>query len=142
MVSQRPGPADVIQRLQRAQNEHDLDAFVACFAGDYRSEQPVHPDRAFEGREQVRANWSAVFAGVPDFHSELLRSADDGATHWVEWRWTGTRVDGSRLDDRGVTILGVQNGEIVWGRLYLEPVEEQGAGISSVVRRMSGREPG
>ena len=61
---------DVFERLQDAQNSHDLDAFVACFDSDYRSEQPVHPDRAFTGSEQVRRNWAAVFDGVPDLRAD------------------------------------------------------------------------
>ena len=63
-----------MERLNAALNAHDLEAFLACFQDDYESEQPAHPDRAFRGREQVRSNWSAVFDGVPDFRSELLRS--------------------------------------------------------------------
>jgi hypothetical protein len=47
---------EVLERLRDAQNGHDLDAFVACFDPQYRSEQPVHPDRAFVGSEQVRSN--------------------------------------------------------------------------------------
>ena len=66
---------DVLERLQAAQNRHDLDAFVACFDPGYQSEQPVHPDRVFAGSEQVRTNWAEVFAGVPDFRADLLRSA-------------------------------------------------------------------
>ena len=49
----------VMNRLLAAMNAHDLDAFVACFALDYRSEQPVHPSRAFEGSDKVRENWRA-----------------------------------------------------------------------------------
>jgi ketosteroid isomerase-like protein len=59
----------VVERLNAAMNAHDLEAFLACFRDDYESEQPAHPDRAFQGREQVRSNWSAIFAGVPDFRS-------------------------------------------------------------------------
>jgi len=66
---------DLLERLRDAQNAHDLDAFVARFDPRYRSEQPVHPDRAFVGADQVRRNWAEVFAGVPDFRAELLRSA-------------------------------------------------------------------
>jgi ketosteroid isomerase-like protein len=105
------------------QNRHDLDAFVACFDPEYRSEQPVHPDRAFMGSEQVRRKWAEVFAGVPDFQAELLRSADEGDTGWAEWHWRGTRTDGTRLEMRGVTIFGVRDDRIVRGRLYLEDVE-------------------
>jgi hypothetical protein len=126
----------VLERLHDAQNSHDLAAFVACFDPQYRSEQPVHPDRAFVGSEQVRSNWAEVFAGVPDFQAGLLRSADAGDTGWAEWHWHGTRADGTRLDMRGVTIFGVRDGHIVWGRLYLEDVGG-GQGIDQAVHRMA-----
>jgi hypothetical protein len=134
------GPAvtgDVLERLRDAQNRHDLDSFVDCFDPAYRSEQPVHPDRAFTGREQVRRNWAAVFDGVPDFQAELLGSAQAGDAHWAEWYWHGTRVDGTRLEMRGMTIFGIQQDRIVWGRLYLEDVDRSGGNIDQAVRRMT-----
>jgi hypothetical protein len=128
---------DVLERLRDAQNAHDLDAFVACFDERYRSEQPVHPDRAFVGSDQVRTNWAAVFAGVPDFRAELLRSTRQGDTGWAEWHWHGTRTDGTRLAMRGVTIFGIRDDRIVWGRLYLEDVQP-GQGIGQAVQHMAG----
>jgi hypothetical protein len=128
---------DVLERLRDAQNAHDLDAFVACFDERYRSEQPVHPDRAFVGSDQVRTNWAAVFAGVPDFRAELLRSTRQGDTGWAEWHWHGTRTDGTRLAMRGVTIFGIRDDRIVWGRLYLEDVQP-GQGIDQAVQHMTG----
>ena len=65
----------VVARMHAAINAHDIDAFVACFAADYDSMPPAHPHRAFRGAQQVRANWSAVFAGVPDFRAELVAIA-------------------------------------------------------------------
>jgi hypothetical protein len=137
-MTDQPGPRELLDRLLRAQNDHDIDSFVACFASGYRSAQPVHPDRTFVGREQVRTNWSSVFEGVPDFRAELIRTAVQDGTVWSEWQWTGTRADGGHLDDRGVIILGVARGEIEWARLYIEPVEEQGGGITAAVDRMRG----
>jgi hypothetical protein len=128
---------DVLERLRDAQNAHDLDAFVACFDERYRSEQPVHPDRAFVGSDQVRTNWAAVFAGVPDFRAELLRSTRQGDTGWAEWHWHGTRTDGTRLAMRGVTIFGIRDDRIVWGRLYLED-GQPGQGIGQAVQHMAG----
>jgi len=55
----------VIDRLAVAMNAHDLDAAAGFFREDFRSEQPAHPGRAFTGRAQMRANWEAMFAGVP-----------------------------------------------------------------------------
>jgi len=126
-----------MERLRAAMNEHDLDAFLACLSPDYRSEQPVHPQRGFAGREQVEKNWSAMFEGIPDFHAELLSTAREGDTVWAEWRWTGTRANDAPLDMRGVTLFEIKNGQIVSGRLYMEEVEEAGADIGEAVRRLA-----
>ena len=48
---------NVIDRLLAAMNAHDLEAAVALFHENYRSEQPAHPGRAFVGRAQMHANW-------------------------------------------------------------------------------------
>jgi len=128
----------VAERLRAAMNARDIDAFVACFAEDYDSRQPAHPDRAFTGRDQVRENWSAIFEGVPDFSSELVATAASADVEWSEWRWRGTQADGTKLDMAGVIVGGVRDGLLQWARLYVEPVE-QGEGIEAAVRDMSGR---
>jgi ketosteroid isomerase-like protein len=133
-------PEAVADALAEAMNAHDIDAFVSLFAQDYDSRQPVHPDRAFVGRDQVRANWSAVFAGTPDFRAELVATAVAADTLWSEWRWRGTHEDGSRLDMAGVIVGGVSDGMLTWARLYMEPVESGGQGIDAAVRSMSGRD--
>jgi ketosteroid isomerase-like protein len=129
----------VAERIDAAMNAHDVDAFVACVAEDYDSAQPAHPDRAFRGREQVRANWSAIFESVRDFRSELVRAHAVGDTEWSEWRWHGTQPDGTPLDMAGVIVFGIRDGLAAWARLYVEPVE-QGAGIDAAVRAMAGDE--
>jgi ketosteroid isomerase-like protein len=128
----------VAERLAVAMNAHDIDALVDCFAEDYDSVQPAHPDRAFRGREQVRTNWSSVFAGVPDFRAELVSADAVGDAEWSEWRWSGRQADGTRLDMAGVILLGVRDGRIAKARLYIEPVEQAGAGIDAAVRDMAG----
>jgi SnoaL-like protein len=86
----------------------------------------------------VRQNWAEIFAGVQDFHADLLRSAQEGDSEWAEWHWHGTRADGTRLEMRGVTIFGVREDRIAWGRLYLEEVEVAGQGIEQAVQQMAG----
>ena len=127
----------VLQRLHDAMNRHDIEAFLECFAPDYRSEQPAHPARAFIGTEQVRKNWSALFAGLPNFRAQVLRSVVDADTIWTEWHWQGTRGDGSHAHFRGVTLFGTDEERITWGRLYVEPVEVSGEGIDRAVAQMS-----
>ena len=127
--------AEIMDRLRSAMNAHDLDAFVACFAPDYESEQPAHPSRSFRGSDQVRKNWASVFAGVPDFTGELLLSAlTDEGVEVGEWRWQGTHTDGSSFGMQGVIVAGIQHGLIAWARLYMEPIEQGGANIDEMVQ--------
>src|SRR5947207_5930814 len=125
----------MMNRLLAAMNAHDLDAFVACFAPDYCSEQPAHPSRAFEGSDKVRENWTSVFSGVPDFNAELLVCAtNDDGVEIGEWRWRGTHSDGSPFAMQGVTVMRIEAEQIAWGRLYMEMVERDGAEIDEMVR--------
>jgi ketosteroid isomerase-like protein len=127
----------LVARLHAAMNAHDIEAFVGCFAPDYESVPPAHPGRAFSGREQVRTNWSAIFNAVPDFHAELVRLDAVGDVAWSEWQWQGAQTDGGRLDMAGVIVFGVRHDLIAWARLYVEPVEHEGAGIDAAVRDMT-----
>jgi ketosteroid isomerase-like protein len=127
--------AEIMNRLLAAMNAHDLDTFVACFAAQYDSQQPAHPSRAFRGSDQVRKNWEGVFAGVPDFTAELvLATTTHDGVEVGEWRWHGTHTDGSLFRMEGVIVVGVQRGQIAWGRLYMEPVEQGGANIDEMVQ--------
>jgi hypothetical protein len=125
---------EVMDRLLEAMNAHDLDAFVDCFAQDYRSEQPAHPGRAFVGSAQVRENWSGVFAGVPDLRAELVLSVTLDGVEIGEWRWSGTHTDGAPFAMRGVIVTGIDDSRIAWGRLYMEPVEQDGVDINQMVQ--------
>jgi ketosteroid isomerase-like protein len=120
--------------LRQAISRRDLDALATCFAPDYDSTFPAHPDRGFSGHEQMRRNWAQIFAAVPDIEAWLLRWAAVGDTLWAEWDWHGTRADGAPFAMRGVTIQGVSSGRIIWARLYMEPVQ-QGAGPDAAVRQ-------
>jgi ketosteroid isomerase-like protein len=129
-------PPGVIKRLQNAINQHDLDEFVACFDPAYQSEQPVHPDRTFQGQDQVRKNWSQVFSGIPDLEAILLLCMSEGETVWTEWDWKGTYTDGTPFSMRGVIIFGIQQDQIKWGRLYMELVQESSTGIDASVQQL------
>jgi ketosteroid isomerase-like protein len=126
---------EVVERLRLATNAHDLEALVACFAPEYRNETPVHPERGFNGRDQVRKNWEQIFSAIPDVRTEVLRCAVEGNTVWSEWEHRGTRPDGSQHVMRGVVIFGVEDGLAAWARFYLEPVQEDAEGADAFVRR-------
>ena len=128
----------LIERLTAAQNAHDLEAMLACFHADYHSEQPLYPARTFTGVDQVRANWGTLLAAIPDFHAETLQSAADGDVVFSEVHWTGTKADGTTLDERGVIVMGVRDDHVAWGRLYVDEVARDSPGIDAVVRDMAG----
>lgn len=123
-----------VERLHEAMNQHDLDAFLECFDENYQSEQPIHPNRGFGGKEQVRKNWSSIFESFPDLTAELLRHTSDEGTAWSEWHWTATGLNMAR-----VIIFGVEADRIVWGRLYMDAIEEGGENIDEAVRSMTDR---
>lgn len=131
----RTHPA-MLERLTAAQNAHDASAFASLFADDYASSQPVHPGRAFRGRAQVLANWTSVFAGVPDFHAEVVDSCEVAGTEWGEVDWRGHHVDGSPFAMRGVLILTVRDDLVAAARLYVEPVEAHGDDIDAAVEQL------
>ncbi len=121
-VSAQPSAIPLIERLESALNAHDVEAVMDCIDPDYENEQPLHPDRAFRGTEQARENWAAIFRDVPDFQARVLRWTLQEDTLWAEWVWAGTQLDGSSLELRGVTLFGVREDQIIWERLYMEPV--------------------
>ena len=128
-------------RLADAMNRHDPQGMADCFAPDYHSEQPVHPNRTFTGNGQVAKNWTEMFAGVPDMRIECLADDTVGSRTWTEWAWTGHYTDGSDFDIRGVTIAGLRDdGLIQWMRFYVEPVEQDSPDIEEVVHQLSGAE--
>lgn len=130
------GMASMVDRLSDALNSRDAEQMAALFAEDYESAQPLHPSRGFGGRDQVLSNWSAVFAGVPDFTAELIAWAVNGPVEWGEWDWRGSHLDGSPFAMRGVSIVEVRDGLIARAHLYMEPVEVGGGDIDDSVREL------
>lgn len=139
MTSKQAEEQGLLERLLGAVNAHDLDALVACFAGDYRNETPVHPARGFRGSAQVRRNWAQLFSGVPDIRARVLDSASDGrGTVWSEWEMSGNRRDGQAVLLRGVVIFDVAGGLAQRARFYVEPVEESSGDVDTAVGRLVG----
>jgi ketosteroid isomerase-like protein len=126
------------EALTEATNNHDINALVDCFADDYVNETPAHPARGFRGREQVRRNWTAIFAGVPDFGMRVVRQVVDGSEVWMEVEMAGTRRDGAAHLLRGVIRFEVMQNHATRARFYVEPVEEASGDVNAAVDRAVG----
>jgi ketosteroid isomerase-like protein len=128
-------PEGPVRRMLAAANRHDLEAMVSQFAEDYRNTTPVHPARSFTGSAQVRKNWTALFAGLPD----LTLTVHDAATGpdgkvWMEWSNRGTRPDGSVQQAAGVAIFTLRDDKIAAAQFYLEPVDQDPGDVNEAVR--------
>ncbi len=116
--------SSVLLKMEAAINAHDIDAFVNCFALDFVGEHPVHPERNLIGAEQVRKNWTALFAQVPDIQAKLITHTIADELGWSEWHWQGNQTNGTELDMRGVVVVGLRENTIAWARLYMEQLAQ------------------
>lgn len=132
-------PTDLVARLFDRTNAHDVEGLVGCFAPDYALTNPAHPARDFVGREQVRRNWTGLFAGVPDLAASVRSMVADGERVWVELAMDGTRRDGERVRFAGVQVFTVRDGLVQGCRFYLEPVESDGVDADAAVRQAAGQ---
>jgi ketosteroid isomerase-like protein len=130
--------AEMLRRLEQATDAHDLEVLVDCFATEYVNEAPLHPARGFRGKEQVRRNWTQIFAGVSNLRAQVLQSIGDEGTVWSEWEMSGTRRDGAEHLMRGVVIFEVADGRAAAARFYLEPVDRSPADVNAAVRDTLG----
>lgn len=118
-----PVSTDVLRRMEKAMNAHDLEALTDCFAEDFRSVLPIRPRRSFTGREHMRSNWAGLFAHVPDLMATVLQSVVDGDQVWSEWEISGTTVGGEEYLSRGVVILRLRGEQVASVRFYLDDVD-------------------
>ncbi|SRR6266516_1949910 len=123
-VQRHSSPKVVVERMIQALNRHDLEAYVAFFAPDYRSEQPLHPERNFVGQAGVRNNWSYFFTVIPDIQVDILGEVEEGDTVWAEVQYHWTQTDGQKYTVSGVWLMGIQADQIIWARLYFEWPEQ------------------
>jgi ketosteroid isomerase-like protein len=127
----------LVERWIAAINAHDADAAASCFHPDHRQEAPARRGVSVHGRDEVRRNHEQVFAEIPDIRAELLGTAVEGDTVWVEFRLEGLRNDGTLMEFIGVNLFGVEQEQFAWARVYSELVRD-GGDIEAELERMTG----
>jgi ketosteroid isomerase-like protein len=128
--------ATFAHRVSAAANSHDVEQVVACFTDDYLNEAPAHPSRGFRGREQVRRNWTSIFASVPDIVTTVVRADQVDDQVWSEWEMRGTRVDGGEHLMRGVMRFTLRGDQASAVRFYLEPVDADAQSADAALQRL------
>jgi ketosteroid isomerase-like protein len=136
-------PDGPVRRMFAAARQHDLDAMCAEFADDYINTTPNHPARGFSGRAQVRTNWTALFAGIPDLTLEVHdATSEPGGKVWVEWSSAGTRRDGTPVEQAGIAIFSLREDRLCAARFYLEPVERDSGDVNAAIGTFVGADSG
>lgn len=117
---------ELLQTIAAAFNRHDLDAIMACFAGDAVLEMPRGPDpwgQRYEGTEQVRSGLASRFAGMPDVRY-------DDARHWAcgdfgvsEWTLRGTTTEGQTIEVRGCDHWTFRDDKVIKKNSYWKIVD-------------------
>lgn len=102
----------------------DPSEVAARFTDDYHCEVPLHPSRGFTGSEQVKQNWTGIFAHVKDHRARVLRWVQAEEFLWTEWEMTGTTAAGAPYRAGGVALITVEDEHVSAARFYLDQVTD------------------
>ena len=110
-----------LQAFADAWNRHDVDALMTFMTEDCVFESSAGPDvcgTRYSGRDAVRAAFAEVWNTFPD-------ARWGNATHFVqgdrgvsEWTFTGTRIDGGRVEVHGCDLFVFRDGKIALKNSY------------------------
>jgi steroid delta-isomerase-like uncharacterized protein len=106
---------DFLQAFADAWNRHEVDALMSFMAEECSFEASAGPDSCgtrYSGREAVRAGFAEVWATFPDAHWGNARHTVLGERGLSEWTFTGTRVDGTRVEVHGCDLFTFRDGKI------------------------------
>ena len=128
-------PIDAKQRAQReatlrelleAQNRHDAEASLACFA--HPRYELVGNQRVYEGADEVRKYYATTFGAFPDLRFELIAAHHADTAVFVEMWMSGSHL-GSRHDfeatgkhfrARAAALFQFQDASLIGARIYYD----------------------
>lgn len=106
-----------------AWNRHDIDTIMRYMSDDcvfLVAGGPSAEGTRFDGAEEVRRRFIAVWEAFPDVRFENAQhfvSGDRGVSHWT---FVGTRPDGTRLETNGLDLFTFRDDKIWIKDSYLK----------------------
>jgi len=110
-----------LEAFADAWNRHDVDALMTFMTDDCVFESSAGPDvcgTRYSGRDAVRVGFSEVWKTFPDAHWGKARHFVQGDRGVSEWTFTGTRIDGSRVEVHGCDLFTFRDGKIALKNSY------------------------
>jgi ketosteroid isomerase-like protein len=112
---------ETLEAFATAWNRHDVEALMTFMAADCVFEASAGPDSCgtrYVGREAVTAGYSEVWTTFPDAHWGNARHFVYGDRGVSEWVFTGTRLDGTRVEVNGCDLFTFRDGKIALKNSY------------------------
>jgi ketosteroid isomerase-like protein len=112
---------DFLQSFADAFNNHDIKAIMSLMTEDCVFEASAGPDfdgEKFAGQEQVKKAFEYVFATFPDAHWGNSRHFILGNKGFSEWIFTGTKLDGLKIEVTGCDLFTFEDGRIAIKNSY------------------------
>ncbi len=97
-------------------NRHDIDGVMKCFAEDCVFYTVAGPDvygTKIEGAKAIADAFTAVWTGMKDAHWDHHSHFVHGNRAVSEWTFSGTGVDGMRVEAQGADLFTLRDGKIV-----------------------------
>jgi ketosteroid isomerase-like protein len=112
---------DFLQSFADAFNAHDVLAIMSHMTYDCVFEASAGPDfdgEKFTGQEEVKKAFEDVFATFPDAHWGNPQHFISGNRGFSEWTFTGTKIDGTKVEVTGCDLFTFKNGKIAVKNSY------------------------
>ena len=112
---------EILQAFADAWNRHDADALMSFMTDDCVFESSAGPDvcgARYVGGDAVRKSYVDVWTTFPDARWSNPRHFVAGERGVSEWTFTGTRIDGTRVEVHGCDLFTCRNGKIVLKNSY------------------------
>jgi ketosteroid isomerase-like protein len=110
-----------LQSFADAFNAHDVRAVMSHMTEDCVFEASMGPDvngEKFVGQEDVKRAFEHVFATFPNANWGNPRHFISGDRGFTEWIFTGTRIDGTRVEVTGCDLFTFKDGKIAIKNSY------------------------
>lgn len=106
---------ELLDRFSAAWNDHDIDELLACMTDDGVFHAPLGPDpggATHRGEAALRSSFSALWKVFPDATWNDVQHFVSGDRAITEWRFTGTKADGTKVNIRGCDVFLIRDQKI------------------------------